>query len=51
MNDTVALRSAVMDARDKRIRIGDLAIATFLEALPQMSAEGRRGLTAGIRAR
>jgi hypothetical protein len=49
--DTAALRAAVSEARDKRIRIGDLAIDAFLEALPQMSAEGRQTLTRGIRAR
>ena len=49
--DKAALRSTMTEARDKRIRIGDLAIATFLEALPQMSVEGRRGLVASIRPR
>jgi uncharacterized membrane protein len=49
--DVAALRSAVMNARDKRLGVGDLAIETFLEALPQMSAEGRRGLTSRIRPR
>ena len=49
--DSGALRAAVMEARNKRVRIGDLAIETFLEALPQMSVEGRRRLTASIRQR
>jgi uncharacterized membrane protein len=49
--DAGALRAAVAEARDKRIRIGDLAIDAFLEALPQMSPEGRRDLTRGIRAK
>lgn len=49
--NSAALRNAVMEARANRIRIGDLAIEAFLEAVPQMSAEGRRGLTAGIRVR
>jgi uncharacterized membrane protein len=49
--DTAALRAAVSEARDKRIRIGDLAIDAFLEALPQMSPQGRQNLTRGIRAK
>ena len=49
--DIAALREAITEARNKRIAIGDLAIETFLEALPQISAEGRRGLTASIRPR
>ena len=49
--DIPALRAAMTEARNKRIAIGDLAIETFLEALPQISAEGRRGLTASIRPR
>ena len=49
--DAGALRAAVAEARDKRIRIGDVAIDAFLEALPQMSPEGRRDLTRGIRAK
>jgi uncharacterized membrane protein len=49
--DVAALRAAVTEARDRRIAIGDLAIETFLETLPQISAEGRRGLTASIRPR
>jgi uncharacterized membrane protein len=47
--DGAALRKAVGEARDKRISIGDLAIETLLEALPQMSIEGRRGLLARLR--
>jgi uncharacterized membrane protein len=49
--DAAALRAAVTEARNKRVRIGDLAIETLLEAVPQMSVDGRRGLIAGIRAR
>lgn len=47
--DAGALRTAITAARDRRVRIGDLAIEGFLEALPQMSPEGRRGLTRVIR--
>jgi uncharacterized membrane protein len=49
--DPAAVRAAVHEARNKRIRIGDLAIDTFLEALPRMSAEGRMGLTRNLRER
>jgi uncharacterized membrane protein len=49
--DPAALRAAVMEARDRRVEIGNLAIDTFLEAVPQMSPEGRRALTAGVRGR
>jgi uncharacterized membrane protein len=42
--DAAAMREAMIDARDKRRRVGELVIDTFLEALPQMSAQGRRDL-------
>jgi uncharacterized membrane protein len=42
--DAAALREAMIDARDKRRRVGELVVDTFLEALPQMSAQGRRDL-------
>ena len=48
--DVATLRAAVIDARDKRRRVGELVIDTFLEALPQMSAQGRRDLV-GLAAR
>ena len=35
-------------ARGKSIRIGDVAIDAFLEAVTQMSPEGRRDLTGGV---
>ena len=46
--DVAAFRATVQQARDKRLKVGDIAIETFLEALPQMSAEGRRGLAGSI---
>ncbi len=49
--DAADLRKAVGEARDRRIKLGDLAIEVFLEALPQMSIEGRRGLLARLRPR
>jgi uncharacterized membrane protein len=42
--DKPALRAAIEDARTKRIKIGDLVIETFTEALEQISPEGRRQL-------
>jgi uncharacterized membrane protein len=47
--DTAALRTAIEDARNKRVKIGDLAIDTFLEAVPQMSLDGRRALISNMR--
>ncbi|HZT47955.1 MAG TPA: periplasmic heavy metal sensor [Hyphomicrobiaceae bacterium] len=49
--DADALRKAVREARDKRMKMGDLAVEVLLEALPQMSLEGRRGLLARLRPR
>lgn len=49
--DPATFRAAVEDARNKRVEIGDLAIETFIEGLPQMSPEGRRALISGIRRR
>lgn len=49
--DAAAVRAAVIEARDSRIKVGDLAIDTFLEALPQVSVEGRRSLLARMRVR
>jgi uncharacterized membrane protein len=46
--DKQALRSAVIDARDKRIKIGDAVIDTFVDALEKMSAKGRRQLVGGF---
>ena len=41
--DVPALRSAVMAARDKRIRVGDIVIKTFLEAIPGAFVAGTTG--------
>lgn len=46
--DAPALRKAVKESRDKRVKIGDLALETFLEAVEQMSPDGRRKLVGGI---
>jgi uncharacterized membrane protein len=42
------LRLAVKDARDKRLRIGDTVIETFVEMLEQISPKGRRQLVGGF---
>jgi uncharacterized membrane protein len=42
--DKDALRAAVKEARDKRIKIGDAVIETFVEMLEQISPKGRRQL-------
>jgi uncharacterized membrane protein len=49
--DGAALHEAMIDARDKRRRVGELVVDTFLDALPQMSAQGRRDLVSGLAAR
>jgi len=41
------LEAAVRDARDKRLKIGDLVIATFVEMLERISPKGRRQLVGG----
>lgn len=46
--DKDALRSAVKDTRDKRLKIGDTAIETFVETLEQISPKGRRQLVGGF---
>lgn len=46
--DSPALRKAVKQSRDRRVKIGDLALETFLEAVEQMSPESRRKLVGGI---
>lgn len=46
--DKDALRAAVMEARAKRVRIGDAVIDTFLEMLEQISPKGRRQLVGGF---
>jgi uncharacterized membrane protein len=42
--DVAALRKAVMEARDKRIKMGDIVIDMFLETFPQLSPQGRQEL-------
>jgi uncharacterized membrane protein len=42
--DEPRFRQAVMEARDKRVTVGDRVIDVFLDALPRMSPEGRQGL-------
>jgi uncharacterized membrane protein len=46
--DKQALRAAVTEARDKRIKIGDEVIDTFVDALGRMSSKGRRQLVGGF---
>ena len=46
--DKDALRASVKEARDKRIKIGDAVIDTFVEMLEQISAKGRRQLVGGF---
>ncbi|HKA82088.1 MAG TPA: periplasmic heavy metal sensor [Xanthobacteraceae bacterium] len=49
--DAAALRGAVMEAREKRIKQGDIVIETFLEAFPQLSPQGRQDLIGRLRRR
>ena len=46
--DFSALRRAVMESRDKRIKIGDVVIEIFLDTVPQLSQQGRRDLAGGV---
>jgi uncharacterized membrane protein len=46
--DVSALRRAVTDARDKRIKVGDLVIDVFLDTAPQLSSKGRQDLAGGL---
>lgn len=46
--DKPALQAAIKDAREKRIRIGDEVIGTFVETLEQISPKGRRQLVGGM---
>lgn len=43
------LQLTIRDARDKRVAVGDLAIAVFMDALPQMSLAGRQQLIGTLR--
>jgi uncharacterized membrane protein len=47
--DQDALRAAVRDARESRLKIGDAMIDVFVEALTQISAKGRRQLVGTFR--
>jgi uncharacterized membrane protein len=46
--DPEALRLAIRETRKKRLRLGDLITETFLDAIVQMSPDGRRQLVSGI---
>jgi uncharacterized membrane protein len=46
--DKAALHAAIKDARDKRIKVGDTVIETFVESLEQISPKGRRQLVGGF---
>jgi uncharacterized membrane protein len=46
--DRPALRAAIQDARDKRIKIGDAVIDTFIDMLERISPKGRRQLVGGF---
>lgn len=46
--DVAALRGAVLEARDKRIKVGDIVIDMFLETFPQISPQGRQDLVGGL---
>ena len=46
--DPAALRLAVKDARDKRLKIGDAVIETFVGMLERISPKGRRQLVGGF---
>ncbi|MEY9756055.1 periplasmic heavy metal sensor [Bradyrhizobium yuanmingense] len=45
--DKAELEAAVKDARDKRVKIGDTVVATFVEMLERISPKGRRQLVGG----
>lgn len=47
--DAAALRATVKTARDKKLRVADLTIDTFLETLTQISPEARRDLARKFR--
>jgi uncharacterized membrane protein len=49
--DWEAVRRAVDEARDRRVKVGNLTISIIMEALPQISAEGRLGLIKPLRRR
>jgi uncharacterized membrane protein len=45
--DKEALRAAVRESRDKRVKIGDAMIESFIDALERISPEGRKQLLRG----
>lgn len=47
--EPAVLRSAILDARDKRVAVGDQAIDVLIEALPQLSAAGRQRLVGSLK--
>lgn len=49
--DAAALRSAVTQAREKRVKVGDIVTEMFLEAVPQLSPRGRQDLVGRVRKR
>ena len=49
--DKDALRAAVKEFRDKRLKIGDAALETFITTLEQISPKGRRQIVGGFRDR
>jgi uncharacterized membrane protein len=46
--DKAALRAAIKDARDKRIKVGDAVIDMFEQMLEDISTDGRRQLLKGF---
>lgn len=46
--DKDALRAAIKESRDKRLKIGDAALDTFITMLEQISPKGRRQLVGGF---
>jgi uncharacterized membrane protein len=47
--DAAALRASVQTAREKKLRVADLTIDTFLETITQVSPEARRDLARKFR--
>lgn len=45
--DKPALEAAIREARDKRLKMGDVVVATFTEMLERISPKGRRQLVGG----
>jgi uncharacterized membrane protein len=45
--DKPALEAAIRDARDKRLKMGDVVVAMFTEMLERISPKGRRQLVGG----